>query len=144
MHDGISKFSSELSGRYIRYFDAKNGPCSLPYASTKVRGVLSAYGLASCLIVEIGDILEVQGSVFETVVSKVSKYVKDKIFPIPPNYIRLGKLKNVDIEEKTIIIKASDKIPVGNWRWHNCECKSYNCFDQNHMLLGCMKVYLQW
>ena len=40
--------------------------------------------------------------------------MKDKIFPIPQNYFRLGKLKKVDIEEKTIIIEASNKIPVGN------------------------------
>ena len=93
---------------------AENNPCSFPYALTKVRGGLNAYGLASHLIDEIGDILEVQGSAFETVVSEVSKYVKDKIFPIPPNYFKLGKLKKVDIQEKTIIIEASNEIPVGN------------------------------
>ena len=68
MHDGISKFSSELNGIYIRYLDAENNPCSFPYALTKVRGGLNAYGLASHLTDEIGDILEVQGSAFETVV----------------------------------------------------------------------------
>ena len=40
--------------------------------------------------------------------------MKDKIFPIPPNYFKLGKLKKVDIEEISIIIEASSKIPVGN------------------------------
>ena len=93
MHDGISKFSSELNGIYIRYFGAENNPCSFPYALTKVRGGPNACGLASHLIDEIGDILEVQGSAFETVVSEVSKYVKDNIFPIPPNYFKLGKLR---------------------------------------------------
>ena len=81
---------------------------------TKVRGCLDAYGLASHLIDEIGDKLEVQRSAFQTVVSEVSKYVKDKTFLIPPNYFYLGKLKKVDIEGKTIIIEGSNKIPVGN------------------------------
>ena len=100
MNDGISKFSSELNGMYIRYLGAENNPCSFPYALTKVRGGLNSYGLAFHLIDEIGDILEVLGSAFQTVVSKVSKYVKDKIFSIPPNYFKLGKLKKVDIQEK--------------------------------------------
>ena len=42
--------------------------------------------------------------------------MEDKIFPIPPNYFNLGRLKKVDIEEKTIIIEASSRIPVGNYR----------------------------
>ena len=42
----------------------------------------------------------------ETAVSEVSKYVKDKISPIPQKYLKLGKLKKVDIEEKTIIIET--------------------------------------
>ena len=46
-------------------------------------------------------------SAFETVVSKDSKYVKDKISPITPNYFELGKLNKVDIEEKTMTIEAS-------------------------------------
>ena len=58
--------------------------------------------------------MEIHGSAFETVVSEVSKYVKDKISPAPPNYFMLGKLKKVDIEEKTITIEASNKIAVGN------------------------------
>ena len=56
MHDGISKFSSELNGIYIRYLGAENNPCSFPYALTKVREGLNAYKLASHLIDEIGGI----------------------------------------------------------------------------------------
>ena len=78
MHGGISKFSSELNGIYIRYLNAENNPCSFTYALTKVRGGLNAHWLAFHLIDETGDILEFQGSAFETVVSEVSKYVKDK------------------------------------------------------------------
>ena len=93
MHVGISKFSSELNGIYLRYLDAENNPYSFPYALKKVRGDHNAYVLALHLTDEIGNILEVEGSAFETVVFKVSKYVKDKIFPILPNYFNLGKLK---------------------------------------------------
>ena len=99
MHDGISKFLSELNGIYIRYLDAKNNPSSFPYALTKLRGGLNADELVSHLTDEIGDILEVQGLTFETIFSEVSKYVKDKIFPIPPNYFKLGKLEKVDIKK---------------------------------------------
>ena len=113
MHVEIRKFPSELNGIYLRYLDAENNPCSFPYGLKNVRGGHNAYGLALHLTDEIGDILEVEGSAFETAVFKVSKYVKDKIFPILPNYFNLGKLKKVDIEEKAIIIKASNKIPVG-------------------------------
>ena len=116
IHDGINKFSSEPNGIYIRYLDAGKIPYSFPYTLTKVRGDLKAYGLACHLIDEIRDILEVQGSTFETAVSKVSKYVEDKIFPVPPNCFNLGRLKKVDIEEKNIIIEASNSIPVGNYR----------------------------
>ena len=63
--------------------------------------------LASHLNDEIMDILEVQGSAFEILVSEVSKYVKYKIFAIPPNNFKLGKLKKIDTEEKTIIIETS-------------------------------------
>ena len=83
---------------------------------TEVRGGSNVYGLASYQSDEIGDILEVQGSAFETIGSKVLNYVKDKISPILPNYFKLGKLKKVDTEEKTIIIEASNKILVGNYR----------------------------
>ena len=41
--------------------------------------------------------------------------MKDKISPILPNYFKLGKLKKVDTKEKTMIIEASNKIPVGNY-----------------------------
>ena len=99
MHDGISNFSSELNGIYIRYLDAENNPCSFPYTLTKARGDLNAYGMASHIIGEIENSMEVKGSTFETVVSKVSKYVKGKISPIPPNYFKLRKLKKVDIEK---------------------------------------------
>ena len=61
MHDGISKFSSQLNGIYKRYADAENNPCSFPYALTKVGGGLIAYGLTFHLIDEIRYILEVQG-----------------------------------------------------------------------------------
>ena len=44
MHGGISKFSSELNGIYIRYLNAENNPCSFTYALTKVRGGLNAFG----------------------------------------------------------------------------------------------------
>ena len=41
--------------------------------------------------------------------------MKDKISPILPNYFKLGKLKKVDTKEKTMIIEASNKIPVDNY-----------------------------
>ena len=115
---GISKFSSELNGIYRRYLDAEDNPCSFPCALAKVReggGGLNAYGLTSLLTDEIGNILEVYGSVFETVVFEISRSVKDKkFFPIPPNYLQLEKVKKVDIEEDNTITEASNKIPVGN------------------------------
>ena len=53
MHDGISKFSSQLNGIYKRYADVENNPCSFP----KVGGGLIAYGLTFHLIDEIRYIL---------------------------------------------------------------------------------------
>ena len=49
IHDGISKFSSELNGIYVRYLDADNNPYSFPYVLKKVRKGLSAHGLTSHL-----------------------------------------------------------------------------------------------
>ena len=74
-----------LNGIYIRYLDAENNPYSFPYTLAKVRGGLTAYGLALYLTDEIADILEGQQSAFEPVTFEVSKDVKDKISRIPPN-----------------------------------------------------------
>ena len=90
MHDETSKYSSELNGIYIRYLGAENSPCSFPYALKNVKGDLIAYWVESHLVDETGDMLEVQGS---ALVSEVSNYEKDKIFPVPSNYFKLGKLK---------------------------------------------------
>lgn len=77
MHDEISKFLSELNGIYIRYLGAEKNPCRFPYVFTKVGGGLSASGLVSHLVDEIGDILEVQESALAL---EISKYEKDKRF----------------------------------------------------------------
>ena len=74
-----------LNGIYIRYLDAENNPYSFPYTLAKVRGGLTACGLALYLTDEIADILEGQQSAFEPVTFEVSKDVKDKISWIPPN-----------------------------------------------------------
>ena len=100
MHDGIRQFWSELNGLYI--WDI------YIYIYYIIGWLYILYNrLASHLNDEIVDILEVQGSAFETLVSEVSKYVKYKIFSIPPNKFKLGKLKKIDTEEKTIKIETS-------------------------------------
>ena len=41
--------------------------------------------------------------------------MNDKIFLIPPNYFKLGKVKKIDIQKNPIIIEPSNKIPIGNY-----------------------------
>ena len=39
MHDGISKFSTEYNGVYLRGMNDKNEPVTIPYCLSKMRGV---------------------------------------------------------------------------------------------------------
>ena len=41
--------------------------------------------------------------------------MKNRIFQIPPNYFKIGNSEKLDREEKPTIIKASNKILVGNY-----------------------------
>lgn len=43
MHDGISKFSTEYNGVYVRGIDESNEPVNVPYCLTKMKGGVDAY-----------------------------------------------------------------------------------------------------
>ena len=43
MHNGISKFSTEYNGIYLREINDKNKPVNVPYCMSKMRGGVNAY-----------------------------------------------------------------------------------------------------
>ena len=47
---------------------------------------------------------------FITVSSKLAGLKPDKIWPMPPKYFKLGKLKTLDVENQTIEIEASPNL----------------------------------
>ena len=53
MHDGISKFGSELNGTFIRCLNKDNHPVPVPYSLKKVKGGLNAFELSNKLINEM-------------------------------------------------------------------------------------------
>ena len=114
MHDGISKFGSELNGTFIRFLNKDNHPVSVPYSLKKVKGGLNAFELSNELINGIPEMSNSNPTEFITVSSKLADLKPDKIWPIPSKYFKLGKLKNLDVENQTIEIEASPNLPVGN------------------------------
>ena len=102
MHDGISKFGSELNGTFIRCLNKDNHPVSVPYSLKNVKGGLNAFELSSELINGISEMSNSNPTAFFTVSSKLADLKPNKIWPMPPKYFKLGKLKTLDVENQTI------------------------------------------
>ena len=130
----LASFQQSWIEYIYKILDVENNPCSFPYALAKVRGVLNAHEQAFHLIDEIRDIREVHGYPFETLVSKVPKYLKNRIFTIPPNYFKIGNSEKLDREEKPIIIKASNEILVGNYGVANLKDAKIVCDLQSKIV----------
>ena len=114
MHYRISKFGSELNGTFIRCLNKDNHPVSVPYSLKKVKGGLNAFELSNQLINGISEMSNSNPTAFITVSSKLADLKPDKIWPMPPKYFKLGKLKTLDVENQTIEIEASPNLPIGN------------------------------
>ena len=50
MHDGISKFSTEYNGVYLRRIEHKNQSVNIPYCFSKLRGGVNAFGTGKLFI----------------------------------------------------------------------------------------------
>ena len=113
-HDGISKFGTEYNGVVLRGVTIKLEPLHIPYGLRKMKGVLDAHDTAVDIIDVIAEYFPVANSAFITINSILDELegTTDTIRPVPPQSIKLGKVLNVDEEEKVIHIGVHENMPI--------------------------------
>ena len=112
MHNGISKFSTEFNGVFLRGINEHNNPINFLFSFTKVNGDLNAFGLVNKLFKTIGKVTNCSNSAFSTIFSKLCKHTWDTICLFPPQYFKIGALKSIDIIKKVIWIDVLSSLPV--------------------------------
>ena len=124
MHDGISKFSKEYNGIYVRGLNLSSTPFNVPMELRKMKGSVDAHNLAQDLIDFISG-FSLDGKV-AAYISLIKHFDDDDHSAIPDNppcCTKLGTLVHVDgggddeviVEEeyKNIHINVTN-MPVGN------------------------------
>ena len=119
MHDGISKFSHELNGVYMRGINVETyEPFSVPYCLNKMKGGVTGMDTAHEILANVATVVNSSSSAFHTIPRNFQEEVggsdANYIPPNPPNYFKIGTLQTVDHKEKVIHIKVSEKFPVSN------------------------------
>ena len=110
MHDGISKFTKEYNGVYLRGVNESFDPFVAPYCLQKMNGGVNAYDLVEALIKTIANFMNVKHNAFD----EIRQYVVTQPIASTPTYFKLGKIIEVIPESKEIHIEIADNIPVGN------------------------------
>ena len=128
MHDGISKFSTEFNGVYLKGIDLENKSFCVPHCLNRMKGGVNAYDVADDIISTISSCNPLgQRSAFHTINRNIADSFPDDthpvIDPVPPNYFKLGTVMNVlkiqddaedDVEEMVINIEVDEKFPIAN------------------------------
>ena len=89
MYDGISKFSHEFNGVYLRRVDDNFAPFNIPFSLKNLSGGVNAYNIVKALFIEMSEFLNIENSAYEN----VKKHI-DCNEP-PPNFFKLGTLLEV-------------------------------------------------
>ena len=110
MHDGITKFTKEFNGVYVRGLDGDGKPINAPMCLRRLKGSVDAHALAQDLINFISGYVMVGGK--DSAYIELIKYFDDDIIT-PPFYTKLGILSKVDEESKVIIVSVTN-MPVAN------------------------------
>ena len=93
MHDGISKFGSNYNGFFIRGVDQQYNPVYVLWGLPKVSGSLDTPELAAEIV---EDIARFSRDGKANAWTQASDYFPDATTTIPPKYMTMAVLRNVD------------------------------------------------
>ena len=110
MHDGITKFTKEYNGVYVRGMDNDGKPINVPMCLRRLKGSVDAHVLAEDLIHFISDYVKVDG--IDSAWTSLTKHF-DEDLVTPPFYTKLGVLEEMNEDTKVITIRVTN-MPVGN------------------------------
>ena len=115
MHDEISKFGHELNGVYMRGIDDDCAPFSLPYCLNKMRCGVTGVDTVHEII---ADVLASDSSAYHMVgrqfIESFGQVELNYIPPVPPSYVKIGDLVNMDHNEKFFCIAVSNRFPLAD------------------------------
>ena len=115
MHDEISKFGHELNGVYMRGIDDDCAPFSLPYCLNKMRCGVTGVDTVHEII---ADVLASDSSAYHMVgrqfIESFGQVESNYIPPVPPSYVKIGDLVNMDHNEKFFCIAVSNRFPLAD------------------------------
>ena len=115
MHDEISKFGHELNGVYMRGIDDDCAPFSLPYCLNKMRCGVTGVDTVQEII---ADVLASDSSAYHMVgrqfIESFGQVESNYIPPVPPSYVKIGDLVNMDHNEKFFCIAVSNRFPLAD------------------------------
>ena len=128
MHDGISNFSAEFNGVYLKGIDSKNKPFSVPHCLTLMNGGVNVFDVANHIIDTISSCNMLgRNSAFFTINRDIREAYPNsslpEIEPLPPSYFKLGKVCNIAKYEEDdqaegrineINIEIDENFPIGN------------------------------
>ena len=81
-----------------------------------MKGGVNAHDTANYISV-IAEYYQVGDNAHTTAIAKLNELEgkgDDCIRPVPPTYLKLGKITNIDVERKEIHIQLHDNMPIGN------------------------------
>ena len=115
MHDEISKFGHELNGVYMRGIDDDCAPFSLPYCLNKMRCGVTGVDTVHEII---ADVLASDSSAYHMVgrqfIESFGQVESNYIPPVPPSYVKIGDLVNMEHNEKFFCIAVSNRFPLAD------------------------------
>ena len=115
MHDEISKFGHELNGVYMRGIDDDCALFSLPYCLNKMRCGVTGVDTVHEII---ADVLASDSSAYHMVgrqfIESFGQVESNYIPPVPPSYVKIGDLVNMDHNEKFFCIAVSNRFPLAD------------------------------
>ena len=118
LHDGISKFGHELNGVYMRGINDDHKPFSVPFCLNKMKGGVTGMDTAHEILANVATVISSSASAYHTVCKSFLEVYggndPNYIPPKPPNYFKIGQLREIDHSKKEITIRVSEKFPVAN------------------------------
>ena len=105
IHDGIQKFSRELSGFMTRHTTPAMDPLTLPWSLTEIPGgSLIASKLCYRIFKKMKSIHLVQDAANAAIVKSLSQYHDSLNVPRPPSYFKVWQVLHFSKETKTILL----------------------------------------
>ena len=89
-------------------------PVLVSYKLDHLKGGVNAYDLVDSLFNVMAVDLYIKNNAFQEISKHLTESSENVITEHPPCYFKLGKVKYVDAERKTIHIEMDKNLPVGN------------------------------